>query len=76
MGTARRSKPSMLDVTRQTLESDIAAAAVRISALEARIEDLKEEATLVGYDLVSAKADFRVAVRQLETHDQRRVVRS
>lgn len=72
----KKARATLLDVTRQTLESEVAKAACRVQAINTRLTDLKEETKIVGFDLVSARADLRVAVTQLETHDARRAVSS
>lgn len=62
----------MSGVARQRLEAGVAEDACKVAALERRIAELKQETTLAGYELVAAKADLRVAVARLETHDIQR----
>lgn len=74
--TAAKRKPSpatdLLVGTRITLTHELAEVALRCAALEARIDELDQEKRVVGFDLLSARAELRNAVAQLELHDRRR----
>ncbi len=72
MSAARAKGTNLLDVARQRLEAGIAEDACKVAALDRRIAELKHEATLVGYERVAARADLRVAVAKLESHDLQR----
>lgn len=61
-----------LDSARAELAGEVAAAALAVATLERRIHALKEESTLLGYDLLAARGSLRTKVSELEQHDQRR----
>jgi hypothetical protein len=55
---------------RAELESRVATAALAVEALQSRIEELKQEATVLGYDLVAARAKLREETRALMISDE------
>lgn len=67
-----KTRRNELDETRRDLAVECAREALAVATLERRLADAKEMVTLLGYDLVSAKAKLREATQRIEDHDARR----